>query len=186
MKPMVVLAALVVALAAPAGFATAAAAAPTASAEDIELAFDKDQVDSGLGDRFVLRTRITNNGSAPTDVLLAHLNVASLTNDVYVDPEDWSPDRSHDLGPLAPGASTELSWDIQAVNAGSIDIYVVLLPNGAGSAGKGPLVVSPPVHLEVAGRRTLSPAGTFPVAIVVPILLGLAAAGARFRIRDKG
>ncbi len=43
-------------------------------------------------------------------------------------------------------------WEIQAVNAGSFAVYVVL-PRGDGSAGTEPLVASPPVHVRVAGRR---------------------------------
>jgi hypothetical protein len=35
----------------------------------------------------------------------------------------------------------------------------------------------------VEGRRTLTAGGSLPVIIVIPILLGLVAAGARYRIR---
>jgi len=150
------------------------------------VTFDRNRVRTALGGRFTLETKIVNPGGAQTDPILAHLNVASLTSEVYVDPEDWSADRSKEVARLRPGQSTSLSWDIQAVNAGSFDVYVVLLPNGPSTAGEGPLVVSPPVHLEVAGRRTLSPGGVMPVVIVVPVLLGLVAAAARFRLRGTG
>lgn len=164
------------------GFGGPAAAAPL-DPGTVEVTFDQSSVRTVLGDRFTLRMRIRNSGTDRTDPLLAHLNVASLRNDVYVDPEDWSQRRSQDVAPLDPGATTELSWPIQSVNAGSLDVYVVLLPNGASSAGTGPLAVSPPVHLQVAGRRTLSPGGAIPVAVVVPVLLGLAAAAISFRTR---
>jgi hypothetical protein len=62
-------------------------------------------------------------------------------------------------------------------------VYVVLLPDGPGSAGKGPLWVSPPVHVEVAGRQTLSAGGALPVVLGVPVLIGLAAGTARLRAR---
>jgi hypothetical protein len=85
------------------------------------------------------------------------------------------------VAPVAAGGSTSLSWQFQAVNTGRFDIYVVLIPNGASTAGAGPLVVSQPLHVTVAGKRTLTAAGSLPVAIVVPIVLGLAAAAARYR-----
>jgi hypothetical protein len=47
----------------------------------------------------------------------------------------------------------------------------------------GPLIVSPPVHVTVAARQTLDTGGAVPVAIGVPILLGLVALATRFRRR---
>jgi hypothetical protein len=79
--------------------------------------------------------------------------------------------------------NSSLSWEIQAVNAGSFDVYVVMLPNGTSSAGTGPLVVSPPVHITVKARRTLNAGGSLPVVVVVPSLLGLAVVVTRLRAR---
>ncbi|WP_319458364.1 hypothetical protein [Micromonospora sp. RTP1Z1] len=57
------------------------------------------------------------------------------------------------------------------------------MTGGDSTAGTGPLVVSKPVHVTVAGKRTLTAGGSLPVAIVVPFVLGLVAAAARYRIR---
>jgi hypothetical protein len=152
----------------------------------IEVTFDQSRVEVVVGDRFTLRSRIADPGATASAELLAHLNVVSLTSDVYVDPEDWSSHRTQALAPLAPGGSNTLSWDIQAVNPGSFDIYLVLLPVGATSAGTGPLEASPPVHVTVAGRRTFSAGGALPVAVVVPVLLGLGAAVTRYKVRRAG
>jgi hypothetical protein len=149
----------------------------------VEVMFEQSRHNAVLGDRFTFRSRVANLASAPTDPLIAHLNVASLTSDVYVDPEDWSSNRTLEVAPLGPRSSTSLSWDIQAVNAGSFAVYVVLLPGADGSAGTAPLVASSPVHVRVAGRRTLNAAGSLPVVVVVPVLLGLATVTARYRIR---
>jgi hypothetical protein len=135
-----------------------------------DVTFDHSDMSTVVGERFTLRSRVTG----PTDGLLAHLNVVSLTSDVYVDPEDWSANRTQRAAPV-------LSWDIQAVNAGTFDVYVVLLP----STGRGPLVVSPPVHLTVAGRRTFTAGGALPVALAVPVLLGLLAAAGQYRLRVR-
>jgi len=149
----------------------------------VTMTWDRAQVTTRVGDHFTVRSRIFNPATASTGALLAHLNVASLTSDVYVDPEDWSSARTQAVDPLAAGSSHTLTWPIQAVNSGTFDVYVVLLPDGPGSAGKGPLWVSPPVHVEVAGRKTLSAGGALPVVLGVPILIGLAVGAARLRAR---
>jgi hypothetical protein len=46
---------------------------------------------------------------------------------------------------------------------------------------RGPLAVSPPVRATVAGRRVLTSGGALPVAVAVPVLLGLATAVVRYR-----
>jgi hypothetical protein len=147
----------------------------------VEVTFDRSQVSTVVGDKFTVRSRIANVGGTATEPLIAHLNVASLTSDVYVDPEDWSSSRSRQVAPLPSGRSTSVSWEIQAVNAGSFDVYVVLLPAGAETAGRGSLVVSSPVHVRVAGRRTLTAGGVLPVVITVPVGIALVGVAGRRR-----
>jgi hypothetical protein len=150
---------------------------------DVEIAFGPPTVDHVVGDHFTLRSTITATG-APTPPMMAHLNVASLTGNVYVDPEDWSPSRSKQVQALQPGQSVTLTWDLQAVNSGTFDIYVVLLPNGSTVAGKGPLVVSSPVYAAVAGKQTPNPSGALPIVLGVPAALGLVLVGGRYRRRE--
>lgn len=185
MRSLFVLAGLLLTLTAPAGLAaTPAAAAPTRS-ETVEVSLDQSRINAVVGDVLTVQSRIVNSGAAPTDRMVAHLNVASLDG-VYVDLEDWSADVTREVKPVAAGSDATLSWQFHAVNVGSFDVYVTLLPGGASSAGTGPLVVSPPVHVTVAGRRTLTAGGSLPVAVAVPVLLGLVAAGARYRLRRAG
>ncbi len=165
MTPLVVLAGMLLALLAP---------------STIEVTLDQSQISAAVGDTLTLESSIVNNGPLPTDPLVAHLNVASLDGS-YVDLEDWSADVTRSIASLAPGSRTSLSWEFQAVNTGSFDVYVVVLPNGTTTVG--PLVASPPVHVTVAGRRTLSAGGALPVVIVIPVLLGLAAAATLYRAR---
>jgi uncharacterized membrane protein len=89
-----------------------------------------------------------------------------------VDPEDWSTQRSQWVDSLAPGETQQLTWQLQAVNQGSFDAYVVLLPT-EGPDPSTPLTVSRSVSVGVAGRQTLSASGALPVVVVVPALLGL-------------
>jgi hypothetical protein len=180
MRPQVLLVGIVLALSLSAVPTAAAAAVP------VEVTFDRPSLATVVGDQFTLQARIANHGTTTSDPLVVSLNVTSMTTDVYVDPEDWSGSRTHELPPLTPGTATTLSFEMQAVNAGRFSVYVVVLPNGASSAGTGSLAVSPPVHVTVAGRKTLSAGGAFPVVVTVPVSLGLALAVARIRLRRAG
>lgn len=176
--------ALAMATVAAAGLSAAAPAAHagTQATGGIKVTVDQTRMTAVIGDRIVIGAHVANSGTVPTDPLIAHLNVASLTG-TYVDLEDWTASPTLPVAPLDAGSTTTLSWDIQAVNAGSFDVYVVLLPDGAISAGTGPLVASSPVHVTVAGQKTLNAGGSLPVVIAVPLLLGCAAATVRWRLR---
>jgi hypothetical protein len=148
----------------------------------VTVAPDQSRVSTVLGDRFILKTEVVNTGSTPTGTVLAHLNVASVQGDVYVDPEDWSPARSQELS-LQPGEGRTLSWDIQAVNSGTFAAYVVVLPFGEAVAGTEELVVSPLVKLDVAPRLTVSVGIALPVVVLIPLVLGVVAAVTLIRAR---
>jgi hypothetical protein len=100
MKRQLVVAGLVAvaAAAAVAGLPGPAAAAPPAA---IQVTLDQSRVNTVLGARVTLRAQVTNSGTAPTDRLLADVNLASL-NGVYVDLEDWLASRTRELEPLPP------------------------------------------------------------------------------------
>lgn len=185
MKSLFVLAGVLLTLTAPAGLAAPPAAAAPTLPETVEVSLDQSRINAVVGDVLTVRSRVVNVGAAPTDRMIAHLNVASLDG-VYVDLEDWSADVTREVTPVAPGSDVSLSWEFHAVNVGRFDVYLVLLPGGVASSGTGPLVASPPVHVTVAGRRTLTAGGSLPVAVAVPVLLGLLAAGARYRLRRPG
>jgi hypothetical protein len=151
---------------------------------NLEVAADPPTVSTVLGGRFKITTEIKNTGSAATGEILAHLNVASIEGSVYVDPEDWSSDRSQQLS-LKPGESRKLSWEIQAVNSGRFAAYVVVVPFGGSVNGNEDLRISPLVKVDVAPRTTLTAGGALPVVLMVPLLIGLAGAAALFRVRRR-
>jgi hypothetical protein len=161
------------------------AAALAAAPLSLKVGAEPAHVETVLGGRFMITTEITNTGAAPSGEILAHLNVASIEGSVYVDPEDWSPNRSQQLS-LQPGESRKLSWEIQAVNAGHFAAYVVVAPFGSKVAGNEPLMISPLVDVAVASKSTLTAGGALPVVVIVPLLLGLAAAGVFYRVRRRG
>jgi ABC-2 type transport system permease protein len=165
------------------GGAPASTAAPPSAAGMVEVMFEQRRHAAVLRDRVMFRSHVANLGPTPTSRLIAHLNVASLTSDVYVDPESWSSNRTLEVPPLPPGRTTSLSWEIQAVDVGRFAVYVVLLPGEPAAAGAEALLASPPVHVSVAGRRTLNAGGSLPVVVAVPVLLGLVTVVLRYRFR---
>lgn len=159
-------------------------AAANAEPINVEVVADPPVVSTVLGDHFEITSEVKNTGSAPTGEILAHLNVASIEGSVYVDPEDWSPARSQQLS-LQPGESKELTWEIQAVNSGHFAAYVVVVPFGSSVTGNEDLKISQLVNVDVAPRATLTAGGALPVVVAVPVLVGLVAAAALFRVRRR-
>ena len=151
---------------------------------NVDVVVDPPVISTVLGNHFEITTEIKNAGGAPTGEILAHLNVASIEGSVYVDPEDWSSDRSQQLS-LKPGESRKLSWEIQAVNSGRFAAYVVVVPFGGSVNGNEDLRISPLVKVDVAPRTTLTAGGALPVVLMVPLLIGLAGAAALFRVRRR-
>ena len=147
--------------------ATPAAAAP-------ELSMSRARVSTRIGEDFRFTTAIGNRGGAPLDGLVAHLDVVSHDRGVYVDPEDWSSERTRYLPTVAPGASLEIPWKVKAVNAGHFAVYVVVL-------GAGRPVAGPALEARVSEQRTVDAGGVLPLAVGLPALLGLALLGVRAR-----
>lgn len=169
-----------------AGFAVAIAPAASAVATpaSVHVEIRPARADAVLGDTETIHSTIVNSGPTATTSLIAHLDVVSLSTDVYVDPEDWSSERSVEVPPLPPGARAELSWPIRTIDSGDFAVYVTLMP--AGRAGPAPLTASSPVHLTVTGRQALSAGGTLPVDIGIPLLLALVVLAARLHRSATG
>jgi hypothetical protein len=149
--------------------------ASSAGAATVEL--DRTRVTTRIGEHFTFTSTIRNDGSRTEADLVAHLNVLSSDPGTYVDPEDWSSDRTRYLTPLASHEVRKVTWTVTAVNSGSITIYVAVLPRH----GSGPVSVSPPLRVEIAKRRTLNSGGVLPLALGIPALLGLTTLGVSAR-----
>ena len=97
--------------------------APAAQA-GLSVSNDRTAIATKLGHKFVFHSTIRNDSTAPAGGLVAHLNVVDLSGHTYVDPEDWSSHRTRYLAPIPAGGSTTLSWPMNAVNSGTIGVYV--------------------------------------------------------------
>jgi hypothetical protein len=153
-----------------------AAAANTPAA--ISVTVDRAQISTRLGGKFVFRSTITNNGATAASGLIAHLNVLSLRDGVYVDPEDWSSNRTQYLDTISAGGSTTTTWRMQAVNDGDFGVYIAVLPE---TGAAQPPTTAPTIHLAVEERKTLNSGGILPLALGVPAVLGLIILGLRVR-----
>lgn len=146
----------------------------------VSVTVDRTQISTQLGHKVLFRSTITNRGSTPASGLIAHLNVLSLRDGVYVDPEDWASQRTRYLGTIAGGGSRTVTWRIQAVIAGTLGVYVAVLDE-SGRARQP--TTGPAIRLAVAERKTLNSGGIVPLALGIPGLLGLLALGLRLQRR---
>ncbi len=149
-------------------------AAPAEAA--VSVTNDRTTITTKLGHKFTFHSRIENRGTTPARNLVAHLNVVDLSGHTYVDPEDWSSQRTRYLRPIPPGGSTTLTWPMNAVNAGTIGIYVAVLPRGGAPVRP---TTSPTLRLGIRERRTLNSGGVLPLALGIPGALGLLALALR-------
>jgi len=171
---------LVVALAAL--LVCAAGAAPVAAAAaPADVSLSRQEVSTRLGESFAFSARIENRGSTALDGLVAHLNVVGLSSGVYVDPEDWSEERTKSVPPLAPGESTEVDWDVTAVTGGEAAIYVTVLRRD--EPGREKPAISPAMNVRIAESKDLSTDGVLPLTLAVPAAIAAAAVVVRRRRR---
>jgi hypothetical protein len=147
---------------------------------DVAVTVDRNRISASLGQKVAFRSTVVNRGSTAASGLIAHLNVLSVRKGVYVDPEDWSSNRTRYLDTIPAGGSTAINWQIQAVNAGILAVYVSVLRHTA--VGRRP-VNGPAVQLAVAQRKTLNSGGILPLALGLPALLGALSLGLMFRRR---
>lgn len=152
--------------------------APAMGVDEIVVTVDPPRIATELGRNFGFETTITNAGTRPTLAVLAHLNVLSLTSDVYVDPEDWSVERTRYLGVLPGGASMSIDWNLKAVNPGRFAAFVSVLPQVDSTQAP---TNGPNVAIAVATRQTLNSGGILPLAIGIPAALALLTVGVRVR-----
>jgi len=175
--------ALAFALAAAMAAAAPALAAESSSPGAVAISMSRSGVSTALGDSFRFKSVVTNAGRTPLSGLVAHLNIVSWIQGVYVDPEDWSGQRTHYLPSLAPGGSVGVPWEVKSVNGGHFAVYVVVLPpRGPGSVPQS-LAVGPDLDVRVTERKALDSGGVLVLSLGVPGLLGLALLGARARRR---
>jgi hypothetical protein len=154
---------------------TTVAACCAGAAGGATVKLERGPVTTSIGQKLTFTTRVENAAGTAASGLVAHLNVLSNDPGVYVDPEDWSSHRTQYLPAIPPRGSLQLSWTVQAVNSGSLTVFVSVLPRH----GPGAIATSAPLRVEVAKRRTLNSGGALPLVLGIPVAIGLLGFGAR-------
>jgi hypothetical protein len=116
-----------------------------------------------LGRRFTFTSTI-RNPAGPSPDTIAHLNVLGLDPDVYVDPEDWSEERTRYLGSLPENSATPVTWTVQAVNSGRFLVYVTLTQPAASDT----VSASQALRVAVSAPVRVAAPGALPLAMAVP------------------
>jgi hypothetical protein len=119
-----------------------------------------------LGDRFTFTSVVQNPTGRQKQGLIAHLNIFSTDTHTYVDPEDWSSNRTQFLHPLSPHGSTSLTWTVQAVNSGPLVLYVAVTDISSHT-----VTASEPIQLTVSRQKSIDSAGILPLAVAVPAVV---------------
>jgi len=157
------------------GTAYDAPAAPAPPAPGITVALDRTALDTRIGQTFTFTSTVRNDGDETLTGLVAHLNVLGLDPSVYVDPEDWSSERTQFLDPLPGQDRDELSWEVQAVSPGALALYVTV----TAKQGSADVTTSKALRLSVTQARKLNATDAAPLVLGMPagvvLLTGLAA-----------
>jgi len=139
----------------------------------VTLEISKNSAELTAGDWLEFNTVLRNNGSTATPELVAHLNIAALNKGRYVDPEDWSLERTQYVPPIQPHESLKLKWKVHALIEGNFATFVTIV-----SANKSPnklldksfsAMVTTPLIIQVAPDNILPMNEVIPVVALVPI-----------------
>jgi len=146
---------------------------------DVSIELDRQQLATSIGNRFEFTSTIRNDGDEPLVGVVAHLNVLGLEPSIYVDPEDWSSERTQFIDELPAHESEELTWEVQAVSPGDLALYVT-----ATSRQKADdVATSKALRVSVAQARKLNAAGSAPLVLGMPALMLVLVAIATLRRR---
>ena len=159
--------------------ATAGIRPSTARASsDVNVELDQNALTVGPGAKVRFESTVANESGRSLSGLVAHLSILSSDPGVYVDPEDWSPRRTQYIDELAAGAEVTLTWEVRAVTAGPMVLYV-----GVSQPAAGAVATSATLNMTVSGKREVQAANAIPLVVGVPalvvVLLGLVGLRAR-------
>ena len=153
---------------------------PSPAPAPVSVRLHPTTVSTRVGQRFSLTSTVQNHSDQPASGLVAHLNVLGLDPEVYVDPEDWSSQRTIYLDPLPARATRRLAWAVQAVNSGRLVIYVTVTAR----QGTDAVTASNALRLAVAPQRTVAAGGILPLVVAMPTAVLFLTGFAAYRRRS--
>jgi hypothetical protein len=145
---------------------------------DVTVELDEHALTVGPGAKVRFESTIANGSGRSLSGLVAHLSILSSDSGVYVDPEDWSPRRTQYIDALPAGGETTLTWEVRAVTAGPMVLYV-----GVSRPDTDAVATSARLAMTVSGQRKVQATNALPLIVGVPalvvVLLGLVGLRAR-------
>lgn len=134
--------------------------------ETLSVEISQDSASMVAGEWIEFSTVLHNSSNETTPPLVAHLNVAAIEPGPYVDPEDWSPDRTRYVAAIQPGGSVELRWRVHALMEGEFGVFVtVISPEHSFRS-----VASMPLRIHAEPDQVLPMNNVVPVITIVPII----------------
>jgi ABC-2 type transport system permease protein len=127
------------------------------------------------GDEVEFHSLVVNGGAQATAPLNVAMNIVKTGAGEPVDPEDWSPERTQPVDPLAPGETAEQTWTVDAILEGDYMVYLTVIPKPSGADATSNPVSSAGIHLTVKPFTKRNPGGVLPVAIGTPVALAVLA-----------
>ncbi len=162
------------------------AASPAAGDSTLEVSVNLDKRVTKTGDEVIFRTVLTNTASVESPAVTMAMNIVNVGSHETVDPEDWSPERTQEIEPLAAGASAEQEWQIDTILDGNYMVYITAVPAPSGPDTTSYPVSSSGIHLTVEAFARSNPGGVLPLALGMPIALTLVTVLIRRRWRKEG
>ena len=145
---------------------------------DVIVELSQHALTVGPGAKVQFESTVANESGRPLSGLVAHLSILSSDAGVYVDPEDWSPRRTQYIDELRAGGDATLAWEVRAVTAGPMILYV-----GVSDPDTHAVATSPTLEMTVSGQRKVQATNALPLIVGVPafvvVLLGLVGLRAR-------
>jgi hypothetical protein len=152
----------------------------------LAISVSEEELTKLTGEEFTFTSTITNEAEEETTPLIASLGFVATDGSTYVDPEDWSEDRTQHIRPIDAGKSVTLTWGVKTVLEGDVAAYVAVLPAPPELSPSSPLAVSAAIQMHVEEDRKLNPGGVLPTVLAVPAVLAAAFAGLRVVRRVVG
>jgi hypothetical protein len=144
------------------------------------ISVDMDHETVRTGESIEFETVVKNRGEEESPALVVAMNIVNLGSGDPVDPEDWSPERTQSIDPLAPHESATNPWIVDAILDGDYMVYIVVIPSPDGPETTSQPLASSGIHLSVTKFIRLNPEGVLPIALAMPIVLTLCMIGLRW------
>ena len=155
-------------------FDAAPARAQEAGTPPLKVSINMSDTTVRAGGTILFQTVVTNDHAEQSRPVIMAMNIINLNaQGEVVDPEDWSPQRTQYVQPLAAGQSAPLDWRVNAILDGDFMVYMVAIPAPESVETTSQPVSSGGIHLTVTPYTKLNPGGVLPFAIGGPLVLAV-------------